>query len=289
MIDGCRNSRSIDRATNRICILEDYNLDGRLQKTVPFSNPIPDEEILAVAQLPSGSCPPMTSTIALTSSPPTILPSPNPTTPYPTDSPTYHPSKSPSIYPTMFVSWTRIPDDHITRVYVENSSTIHAPTWCAKGGYCMEIQGPVGFVNAGISVTDAACVCATTIALTVKVEFDFKIRNSVFEESITSQHQQEGWSQPSDFHVEAWRYSLELPSFFQWLTPVSGGRYRYGIDYGADSSLSRHNVFQHNIFHGVTIFSLPAHSQLYLRFLFLAASDGQRIYVDNLTISYIDE
>jgi len=45
----------------RDCVLDEKELDGRdgRSKTVPYTNPIPDEEVHMVSTLPKGDCPPM--------------------------------------------------------------------------------------------------------------------------------------------------------------------------------------------------------------------------------------
>lgn len=55
MIENCTDGESKDGVAH--CILEDYNLDGRVEKTVPFEQLVPNEEVHEVSSLPSGRCP----------------------------------------------------------------------------------------------------------------------------------------------------------------------------------------------------------------------------------------
>jgi len=56
IITNCTDSTSKDGG-NAYCLLDDYELDGRLTKTIQFMKPVPDEEVKEVAVLPTGYCP----------------------------------------------------------------------------------------------------------------------------------------------------------------------------------------------------------------------------------------
>jgi len=56
IIANCTDGKSKDG--NVDCMLENYELDGRIEKSVPFVNPVPNEKINEVTSLPTGDCPP---------------------------------------------------------------------------------------------------------------------------------------------------------------------------------------------------------------------------------------
>jgi len=55
MIANCSHGTSKDG--DSICFLDDFDLDGRVNKAVPFDNLVPNEKVDEVAVLPSGNCP----------------------------------------------------------------------------------------------------------------------------------------------------------------------------------------------------------------------------------------
>mmetsp|Transcript_27491 Transcript_27491/g.75719 ORF Transcript_27491/g.75719 Transcript_27491/m.75719 type:complete len:96 (-) Transcript_27491:62-349(-) len=57
MIANCSHGVSIEPGVQD-CILEEYDLNGRLSKTIPYHGAIPPEEIHQVETLPTGDCPP---------------------------------------------------------------------------------------------------------------------------------------------------------------------------------------------------------------------------------------
>jgi len=58
IIANCTDGKSKDGG-DADCILEGFDLDGRVRKSVPFDNPVPQEQVQEVTQLPTGNCPPI--------------------------------------------------------------------------------------------------------------------------------------------------------------------------------------------------------------------------------------
>jgi len=57
IIVNCTDGKSKDGSSD--CVLEGLDLDGRVEKTVPFNSPVPQEKVHEVANLPTGKCPPI--------------------------------------------------------------------------------------------------------------------------------------------------------------------------------------------------------------------------------------
>lgn len=57
IIANCKDNTS--KGDNADCILDDFELNGRFEKSVPFDNPVPQEQVHEVTSLPMGNCPPI--------------------------------------------------------------------------------------------------------------------------------------------------------------------------------------------------------------------------------------
>jgi len=68
IITNCTDGKSKDGG-NAYCYLDDFDLDGRVEKTIPFVNPVPNEQVNTVTVLPTGYCPDFTVPVLCTDSP----------------------------------------------------------------------------------------------------------------------------------------------------------------------------------------------------------------------------
>eukprot|EP00555_Chaetoceros_dichaeta_P012981 CAMPEP_0198265106 /NCGR_PEP_ID=MMETSP1447-20131203/20280_1 /TAXON_ID=420782 /ORGANISM="Chaetoceros dichaeta, Strain CCMP1751" /LENGTH=394 /DNA_ID=CAMNT_0043954395 /DNA_START=71 /DNA_END=1252 /DNA_ORIENTATION=- len=58
IIANCTDGKSKDGG-DADCMLEGFELDSRVLKSVPFNNPVPQEHVKEVTNLPTGNCPPI--------------------------------------------------------------------------------------------------------------------------------------------------------------------------------------------------------------------------------------
>ena len=68
MIANCTDGESKDGG-DADCILEGFKLNGRVEKSVPFENFVPQEQVREVTNLPTGNCPPIGPPIECTDDP----------------------------------------------------------------------------------------------------------------------------------------------------------------------------------------------------------------------------